>query len=149
MGAPMDMIGINIMGPLPISNHGNNCVIVVGDYFTCWIKAYAIPDQQAETTAKTLVNEFMSRFGIPLEMHIDQGRNFESQLFKEVCRMLKVKKTRSMPSQSNGLIERFNRTLGKMIRSFINSNKQNWDIHIPLLTAAYRFTPNKLMLGVK
>ena len=157
VGAPMDRIGIDIMGPLPISNHGNSYVMVVGDYFTRWIEAYAIPDQQAETTAKTLVNEFISRLGIPLEIHTDQGRNFESQLFQEVCSMLEVKKTRSTPShpQSNGLIERFNRTLGKMMRSFIDSNKQDWDIHIPLLTAAYRssihpatgFTPNKLMLG--
>ena len=115
-------------------------------------------DQQAETTANhLLVFEFFSRFGIPYEIHSDQGRNFESRLFQEICHLLEIKKTRSIPyrPQSNGLIERFNRTIGKMIRSFIASNIYDLDVHIPLLTAVYRstrhpatgFTPNKLMLG--
>ena len=157
VGAPIDRIGIDVLGPLPTSNQGNSYILVVGDYFTRWIEAYPMPDQQAETTAHKLVNEFISRFGIPLEIHSDQGRNFESQLFQEVCNLLEIKKTRSTPyrPQSNGLIERFNRTLGKMIRSFVGLNKLEWDCHIPLLTAAYRstvhpatgFTPNKLMLG--
>ena len=156
-GAPIDRIGIDVLGPLPTSNQGNSYLLVVGDYFTRWIEAYPMPDQQAETTANKLVYEFISRFGIPLEIHSDQGRNFESQLFQETCRLLEVKKTRSTPyrPQSNGLIERFNRTLGKMLRSFVDLNKLDWDIHVPLLTAAYRstvhpatgFTPNKLMLG--
>ena len=157
VGAPMDRIGIDILGPLPTSNQGNTCLLVVGDYFTRWIEAYPMSDQQAETTANHLVFQFFSRFGIPYEIHSDQGRNFESRLFQEICHLLEIKKTRSTPyrPQSNGLIERFNRTLGKMIRSFIASNIYDWDVHIPLLTAAYRstrhpatgFTPNKLMLG--
>ena len=157
VGAPIDRIGIDVLGPLPTSNQGNSYLLVVGDYFTRWIKAYPMPNQRAETTAHKLVHEFISRFGIPLEIHSDQGRNFESQLFQEVCKMLEIKKTRSTPyrPQSNGLMERFNRTLGKMIRSFVSLNKLEWDHHIPLLTAAYRstvhpatgFTSNKLMLG--
>ena len=157
VGAPMDRIGVDVLGPLPVSNQGNSYILVIGDYFTRWMDAYPMPDQQAETTASKLVNEFISKFGVPLEIHSDQGRNFESQLFQEMCRVLEIKKTRSTPyrPQSNGLIERFNRTLGKMVRSFVDSNKQDWDVHIPLLTAAYRstvhpstgFTPNKLMLG--
>ena len=112
----MDRIGIDILGPLPISHQGNTCLLVVGDYFTRWIEAYAIPDQQAETVARRLVHDFIARFGVPLELHSDQGRNFESQLFQEICSLLEIKKTRSTPyrPQSNGLIERFNRTLGKM-----------------------------------
>ena len=155
--APIDRIGIDVLGPLPTSNQGNSYLLVVGDYFTRWIEAYPMPDQQAGTTENKLVYEFISRFGIPLEIHSYQGRNFESQLFQETCRLLEVKKTRSTPykPQANGLIERFNRTLGKMLRSFVDHNKLDWDIHVPLLTAAYRstvhpatgFTPNKLMLG--
>ena len=93
----------------------------------------------------------------PNKLMLGREVNFESRLFQEICHLLEIKKTRSTPyrPQSNGLIERFNRTLGKMIRSFIASNIYDWDVHIPLLTAAYRstrhpatgFTPNKLMLG--
>ena len=60
VGASMDRVGIDIMGPLPISKKGNTCILVVADYFTCWIEAYPLPDQQAETVARTFVNQFIS-----------------------------------------------------------------------------------------
>ena len=56
VGAPMDRVGIDIMVPLPISEKGNTCILVVADYFTRWIKAYPLPDQQAKTVARTFVN---------------------------------------------------------------------------------------------
>ena len=80
-----------------------------------------------------------------------------SVLFKEVCRLLEIKKTRTTPYHlaSNGLVERFNRTLAKMIKGFVGDHQDNWDEHVLLLTAAYCstahpatcFTPNMLMLG--
>ena len=101
------------MGPLPISQSGNSYLLVLGDYFTRCMEAYPIPDQQAETVARKLVNEFISRFGVPLEIHSDQGRNFESELFQHVCSELGITKTRTTPYRpsSNGLVERFNRIL--------------------------------------
>ncbi|XP_060596675.1 protein NYNRIN-like [Ruditapes philippinarum] len=145
------------MGPFPLSAQKNKYVLVIGDYFTRYMEAYAIPNQNAENVSHKLVMEFISRYGIPLELHSDQGRNFESDLFKEVLNLLEIKKTRTTayrPS-SNGLIERFNGTLGKMIQKYINSNPINWDKHINLLLAAYRstvhpstgYTPNMLMFG--
>ncbi len=114
-------------------------------------------DQKAETVAKTLVHEFVARFGCPLRLHIDQGRNFESELLQEVCHLLQITKSRSTPYHpaANGLVERMNLTLARMIRSFIDRNQQDWDLYLPLLTAAYRSTihpstgyiPNMMMLG--
>ena len=78
----------------------------------------------------------------PLELHADQGRNFKSILFKEVCRFLQITKTRTTlyrPS-SHGMVERFNRTLGKIITSFIEQKPQNWDLYLSILTAAYGCT---------
>lgn len=157
VGYPLDRVGIDIMGPFPLSAQKNKYVLVIGDYFTRYMEAYAIPNQNAENVSHKLVMEFISRYGIPLELHSDQGRNFESDLFKEVLNLLEIKKTRTTayrPS-SNGLIERFNGTLGKMIQKYINSNPINWDKHINLLLAAYRstvhpstgYTPNMLMFG--
>ena len=56
---------------------------------------------------------------------------------------------------SNGLVERFNQTIARMIHSYVLEHPKEWDFHLPLLTAAYRstvhpatkFTPNYLMLG--
>ena len=138
VGHPMDRLGLDILGPLPTTTQGNTCILVVADYFTRWIEAYALPNQTAEVTAQALVHEFLSRFGCPLEIHTDQGRNFQSDLFQELCRLLGITKTRSSPYHpaSNGLVERFNPTLAKMIRSYVHEQEKGWDVYLPLLTAA-------------
>ncbi|KAJ8348153.1 hypothetical protein SKAU_G00267420 [Synaphobranchus kaupii] len=76
-------------------------------WITSWPEAFAIPDQSAATTAERLVEEMFTRFGAPAELHSDQGRNFESQLMAEVCKLLGVTKTRTTPLhlQSDGLVE--------------------------------------------
>ncbi|XP_057691272.1 uncharacterized protein LOC130915330 [Corythoichthys intestinalis] len=156
-GAPLDRLHLDILGPFPVSNSGNRYILVIIDQFTRWVEAFPVPDQGAETTAKKLVYEFIARFGAPLELHTDQGRNFESALFQNVCRLLQITKTRSTPyhPSSNGQVERFNRTLLQMLRCYVNQSQKNWDEHLPLLAAAYRssrhsvtgYTPNRLMLG--
>ncbi|PIK44958.1 Retrovirus-related Pol polyprotein from transposon [Apostichopus japonicus] len=73
-------------------------IMVVADYFTKWVQAFPLKYQSAETVADTLVTDFVSRFGVPKQIHTDQGRNFESNLFKE-CKLLGVDKTNnSVPS---------------------------------------------------
>ena len=57
-GYPMQVIAIDITGPLPESEAGNKYILVVGDYFTKWMEAYANPDQEARTVAVKLVDEF-------------------------------------------------------------------------------------------
>lgn len=80
-GAPLDRIGIDIVGPLPVTNDGNEYIIVLCDYFTKWVEAYAVPDHQALTVGDKVVNEFICTFGVPKQIHTDQGREFESELF--------------------------------------------------------------------
>ena len=157
VGYPLDRVAVDIKGPLPRTPRGNTVVLVVTDYFTRWVEAYPLPDQQAETVAQQLVMEFIARLGCPLELHSDQGRNFQSVLFAELNHLLGITRTRTSPyhPSGNGLVEKFNQTLGRMILSFIDLNKSDWDLYLPLLTAAYRstvhpstgFTPNFLMLG--
>jgi hypothetical protein len=98
-----------------------------------------------------------SRFGMPLHVHSDQGRNFESTLFQEVCRVLDITKTHTTPYRpaSNGQVERYNRTVLQMVRSYLEGRDLEWDRFLPLIGMAIRgtinrntgFTPNFLMLG--
>ena len=156
-GYPLDRIGIDVMGPLKETKNGNKYVLVIGDYFTRWMEAYSLPNQKTEEVASKLVFEFICRYGIPFELHSDQGSNFQSELFQEVCSLLSIKKTRCTPYRpsSNGLIERFNSTLGRMLKKFVDRNSDDWDQYIGLLMAAYRstkhpstgYSPNEMMLG--
>ncbi|KAG1946508.1 interleukin-1 receptor accessory protein-like 1-A [Pimephales promelas] len=140
VGAPMERIGVDILGPFPITDAGNRFVLVAMDYFTKWPEAYAVPDQSASTMAQRLVDEMFARFGVPDKLHSDQGRNFESRLFSEVCQRLGVKKTRTTPlhPQSDGLVERFNRTLATQLAILTSQHQRDWDQHLPLVLWAYR-----------
>ena len=112
-GHPMQVVAVDILGPLPESDSGNTFVLVAGDYFTQWLEAYDIPNQEAKTVAKKLVNELFCQSPPPQQLHSDQGRQFESQLLIEVCKLFNIHKTRTMPyhPECDGLVERFNRTL--------------------------------------
>ena len=83
-GAPLEKIAMDILGPLPKSNRGNYYILVISDYFSKWTEAYAIRNHKAKTIARKLVEEFICRFGAPYTIHTDQGRDFESNLIKEI-----------------------------------------------------------------
>ena len=131
--------------------------IAVWDYFTKWVEAYLLENQQAETVAEVIVKEFVSRFGVPFQLHSDQGRNFEAELFQKMCELLGIKKTRTtaLHPQSDGMVERFNRTLENHLAIFVEQNQKDWDRWIPSLLMAYRSsvhettkqTPACLMFG--
>ena len=86
----MERIALDIMGPLPTSNSGNMYILVIGDYFSKFTEAYSLPDHTVQTVARVLVEQWVCRYGVPGVIHSDQGRNFESNLFAEVCRLLDI-----------------------------------------------------------
>ena len=157
VGAPMERVAIDVLGPLPKTHNGNKYCLVLTDCFTKWTEAYAIPDQEASTIAKTLVNEFVCRFGTPLQVHSDQGASFQSHVFNQMCDLLCIDKTRttSFRPQSNGCVERFNRTLTKMLSMYCAKDQRTWDENLSQVLLAYRssvhsttgFTPNFLVFG--
>lgn len=157
VGLPFERIAIDILGPLPKTINGNRFVLVITDYFSRWPEAIPLPNHQAATVAEALVVHVVSRFGIPLEIHSDQGRDFEALIFKALMNLLGIHKTRTTPlhPQSNGMVERLNRTILNYLAKFIDDNQRVWDKWLPLFLLAYRsskhqtteFTPAMLMFG--
>ncbi|PIK46153.1 Retrovirus-related Pol polyprotein from transposon [Apostichopus japonicus] len=156
-GEPLQRVALDIMGPLPITPKGNRYILVIADYFSKWVEVAAIPNQEAVTIAKILIERFICRFGIPDEIHSDQGRQFESKVFQKTCELLRIRKTRTTPyhPQSDGMVERFNRTLETMLSMVVAPNQKDWDTWLPYASLAYNtavhestgFSPAELMFG--
>ncbi|GFU77781.1 retrovirus-related Pol polyprotein from transposon 412 [Trichonephila clavipes] len=158
VGAPFERIAFDILGPLPRSSDGNNNnILVVRDYFTKWPEAYPILDQETSTVAEVLVQHWISRFGVPLQLHSDQGRNFDSAVCKRLCEILAIDKTRTtaLYPQSDGMVERFNRTILNSLSLLVSSNQQDWDKKLPFFLLAYRsavhettgYSPSQMLFG--
>ena len=121
----MERVAVDVLGPVPKTESGNKYILIAQDHFTKWVEAVALSNQQATTVAEVLVNQFFCRFGVPMELHSDQGGNFESAVFQEICKLLQITRTRTSPyhPESDGMVERFNRPLENGLTMFVNENK--------------------------
>ena len=105
---------MELVGPLPETARGNKWILALSDHFTRWQNALALPDATAPTVATGLKEHAFCYFGLPEQIHSDQGAQFEGELMVELCDIWGIKKTRTSPyhPQGNGVVERGNRTLG-------------------------------------
>ena len=142
VGYPGERIAMDICGPFPLTERNNRYILVVADYFTKWSEMYPIPDQTAISVANVFVNNWVIRWGCPRELHTDQGQNFEGVLFKEVCAMLDIRKTRTTPyfPQSDGMVEVKNAVMAQMLNAIGNSEQSDWDLMLPFCMLAYNST---------
>ena len=153
---PFSRIAMDIVGPLPRSRKGNRYILVVCDYSTRFPEAIPLRSIDAQSVAEELIN-FFARVGILREILTDQGSNFMSQLLQEMYRLMKIHPIRTSPyhPQTDGLVERFNKTLKAMLRRLIKEEGRDWDKLVPYVLFAYReipqtstgFSPFELLYG--
>ena len=154
-----ERIGIDFVGPLPTSIHGNSYMMVITDYLSKWSECYPLRDCTA-TAAAVCLADWCSRYGAPFHLVSDQGRQFTSDMVKEFCRIWGIHHhfTSSYHPQSDGQDERTNGTLEQMILSWIaETNDKVWDEGINSILFAYRtsvhsatgFSPAELVFGVE
>jgi hypothetical protein len=136
---PFDKVAVDIL-ELTRTNNGNKYVVVFTDYLTRWVEAFPLRNTTAETIAKVFINEIVTRHSAPSELLSDCGTNFLSKLVKEVCDYFKINKINTSPynPRCDGLVERFNKTLCKMLAAYSDSNQSTWDLYLPLVLMAYR-----------
>ena len=108
-------LGIDLIGPLPVTNLGNVHIITCTDYFTKWAEAAAIPDKEAITVASFLF-KVITRHGSPVIIQSDQGREFINNVNKHLFELTGVDHRMSVAyhPQTNGLVERKTRRLGQI-----------------------------------
>jgi len=144
-GSPFERLQMDILGPFPTSTSGNKYLLVIMDCFTRWVEAFPLKNFRAKLVAEVFVNQFISRYGVPSELHTDQGKNFDSKLFAELSILLGIKKTRTTPlhPQSNGIVERQHQTIINYLAKFILENQLDWDRWIGMCLLALRSARHK------
>ena len=154
---PFQRIGMDFQGPYNMSKSKNRYILILTDYFTKWPLAYATKDMTAQTVAKIITQKVIPMFGTPKIIHTDQGRQFESNLLKELFKLLNIKHTRTSPyhPESDGQAERTFKTIRERLSKSITSNSVDWDEYLDQMLFGLRctindttgFTPAELMFG--
>ena len=125
---------MNILDVCDPTPDGYRYILVIADYFSKWTEAFPIKNKCADTVADVLVDKM-----------------------KSLCTLLGCVKTRTAPyhPESDGMVERFNRTCLMMLSMFVNNWRDNWSELLPFVMHAYRtsvhesigYSPFRLMMG--
>ncbi|XP_061764264.1 uncharacterized protein LOC133557636 [Nerophis ophidion] len=155
---PFERIGMDLVGPFQPSTKGYCFALVLVDYATRYPEAVPLRSISAKSVAQALFQVF-SRVGIPKEILTDQSTSFMSETLKELCGLLGIKSIRTSVyhPQTDGLVERLNRSLKSIIRKFVHKDKLNWHKWLDPLLFAVRevpqastgFSPFELLFGRK
>ena len=140
----LDVVSLDIVGPLPVTEQGNKYLLTFIDHFTRFCEAIPIAKQDTETIAREFVTKIVTQFGVPRKLLTDRGTNFTSALIKETCKLLKIQKlqTSSYNPQANGICERMHKLLIDMLSHFVRKDARNWDEYVPYAVMAYRAMPH-------
>lgn len=151
---PWDSIGIDILSLTP-SPSGENCLLVLVDYFTKFCVLHPMQGHNAITVARALWQTF-SLFGFPKRIHSDRGQEFVGELMTQMCSLFGMEPSLAAAynHQSNGQVERMNRTVRDALAKHCVS-APSWVAYVPRIqyginirqAALTGFAPFTLMFG--
>ena len=96
------------------------------------VETLPIPDQSTESIARIFYDQFVTVFGLPVQIHTDQGKSFDGNYFKALCALLQIAKSRTTPyhPSSNGQVETYNRVVLRFLRCFLEGKQRDWDKYV-------------------
>ena len=136
---PLEEVSIDILGELIRTKRGNQYLLVITDRYSKLVRTVPLKRITAFSIAKAFVDHWVYVYGPPLSLLADNGKQFVARFFHEVCRILKIKNvfTTTYHPQTNGQVERFNRTMLAAIRHYLGDHPRDWDEYTHALTFAY------------
>ncbi len=137
-GAPLEVVAVDLLVSLPLTKRGNRHIMVTTCKFSKFAEAYPIPNIEAETVASNLVDGFITRYGVPRQLH-----------------SIHISRSSPYHPQGSGQVERCNRSLRSLLAVYAEQHQDRWDEHLQMVMMAYRSavhestgqTPNRVMFG--
>jgi len=107
-----------------------------------YMLAVSVGQLDAETVTRAFVANIVLKSGTPRILQTHKGANFISEVFRNTCKILKIKKIQStvFHPESQGCIERSYRMLAEYLRHYVNEDQTSWDEWIPFATHEYHST---------
>lgn len=135
-------VHVDLVGPLPPSR-GYSYLLTVVDRTTRWPEAFPLQGITAAECAQAFIAGWVARYGAPMEMTSDRGRQFVSALWSAMASSLgtALHQTTAYHPQSNGLVERLHRSLKAALRARLDS--PDWIDHLPWVLLGLRNTPKQ------
>ena len=131
---PFQRVAADILGPF-VEDQNNACkyIIVFIDFMTKYVILQALPDIKSDTCANVFIEKVLCVHGPVSSFHTDNGSNFKSKLFQDMCRMVNVKKTfsSSLHSEGNGLVERQMKPISDFLAKYTNDKHNDWATYVP------------------
>ena len=136
---PYEKIGIDLVGPFPVTKKKNKWIVTTMDYHTKYLEAEALVSATAERVASFVLRKIILRHGAPKIIISDRGAQFMSKLLNELMKQSNIghNPTTAYHPQTNGLTERVHRTLADMLSMYTNEWHTNWDDILPFVQFAY------------
>jgi hypothetical protein len=142
---PMEILGMDILGPFPTTNDGYNYILVCVDLYTSWVEAGLLKTVTAVEVCKLFLSLIVSRHSCPETLLTDQGRQFVSKVFRKLCADFNIKHLESTAyhHQTNGKVERFNKYVEDHLKPLIKPDQRNWDKMLDNVLMSYRMSVNR------
>jgi len=142
---PLTDLSVDIFGHIPASKNGDRFILVITDRFAKLTKCVAFQRMTAMSVASAIIDAWLSAYGPPDWILSDQGPQFMSNFFIAVMRMLGIETVRTTAHhpQTNGQVERYNRTMATQLRHYVADDPSRWDELLPVITMAYNSQPHR------
>ena len=142
VSGPFDCIAMDFK-EMDLSRSGNRYALVFQEYLTKWPEVYAVKDRTAPTVAGCLV-DLICKHGVPTRIIHDRAAEFMSDVLQETARILGITQlpTSGGHPQTDGMVERLNRTLKQMLTKVVSKGGKDWDELLGPILLAYRTVPH-------
>ena len=136
---PLESLAIDILGPLPKTKTVKRFLLVITDRFSKLTQVVALRTITAYTVPVAFCKSWVFKYGVPRTLLSDDGPQINANFFHSTCGVLGITNlyTSAYNPQTNGKVERYNRTIASMLRNYVGEHQDDWDVYVRPLTYAY------------